>query len=701
MSSRRLAFPFRLPWHRAFLAAALPLALAGRQLWQLLQAPQEGEAPVAVSPWSLPLWALGAAAALLWLLWVLRFCRKGRVILDENALTVQHAGQTLVVPYAWIRSINLLRRAGYQWLRVEYEGGIVRLPHAMLPTGKAFDKLRRGLRHMARLTRQSTLMQATDSFVEVEDSLPAPASTTPPRRARLLLWLNAWLALTALLWWVALAWLPTAPSFDNAVRETLAQQSRQASPFGPQSLDAGLGPVCLALDDEPRPDGRSASPGGMAWHEDFIDEAARPQAQAQARQAGQTGAASAAGDGGAALPDSAAAPGRRLQQLRALADAGVLERTRINIPLNGALYPATRFRLSRQGWASSGWDSQPHCFELGWRHYLGLTGWHSETPDSNLERSYYAVRVRTGPSASQTPYWASHPAVQRAFADTLGRALRPEIRQIVLVREASGWAGQQTRGRAARSESGWKYWQRELEILYGKAQRQLLLAWIVLRGGGAPSQTEARQAIEKIHGAAAASADAQSCLHLPGHPDWPVDEELSAQPARYSVALYAQAERAPESRVVTRTLPYLQRLKELGVLHSERRSISARRGPQAGQMVEADVYELTPAMQPAQHRDYAWCLPLGEPKLDIIDLDIAPPSASYGLLPRFRYRLLRTYPHPPDWAQRSDLQARWPELRDALARGQFCEGEFTYDMARHETAGGGARCRWAYDAGAS
>ena len=212
---------------------------------------------------------------------------------------------------------------------------------------------------------------------------------------------------------------------------------------------------------------------------------------------------------------------------------------------------------------------------------------------------------------------------------------------------------------------------------------------------------EARQAIEKIHGAAAASADAQSCLHLPGHPDWPVDEELSAQPARYSVALYAQAERAPESRVVTRTLPYLQRLKELGVLHSERRSISARRGPQAGQMVEADVYELTPAMQPAQHRDYAWCLPLGEPKLDIIDLDIAPPSASYGLLPRFRYRLLRTYPHPPDWAQRSDLQARWPELRDALARGQFCEGEFTYDMARHETAGGGARCRWAYDAGAS
>ena len=61
-----------------------------------------------------------------------------------------------------------------------------------------------------------------------------------------------------------------------------------------------------------------------------------------------------------------------------------------------------------------------------------------------------------------------------------------------------------------------------------------------------------------------------------------MDEELSAQPARYSVALYAQTERAPESRVVTRTLPYLQRLKELGVLHSERRSISARRGPQAG-----------------------------------------------------------------------------------------------------------------------
>ena len=444
MSSRRLAFPFRLPWHRAFLAAALPLALAGRQLWQLLQAPQEGEAPVAVSPWSLPLWALGAAAALLWLLWVLRFCRKGRVILDENALTVQHAGQTLVVPYAWIRSINLLRRAGYQWLRVEYEGGIVRLPHAMLPTGKAFDKLRRGLRHMARLTRQSTLMQATDSFVEVEDSLPAPASTTPPRRARLLLWLNAWLALTALLWWVALAWLPTAPSFDNAVRETLAQQSRQASPFGPQSLDAGLGPVCLALDDEPRPDGRSASPGGMAWHEDFIDEAARPQAQAQARQAGQTGAASAAGDGGAALPDSAAAPGRRLQQLRALADAGVLERTRINIPLNGALYPATRFRLSRQGWASSGWDSQPHCFELGWRHYLGLTGWHSETPDSNLERSYYAVRVRTGPSASQTPYWASHPGPGAAARNP---ANRPRARSQRLGRPANARARRPLRKR--------------------------------------------------------------------------------------------------------------------------------------------------------------------------------------------------------------------------------------------------------------
>ena len=116
-----------------------------------------------VSPWSLPLWALGAAAALLWLLWVLRFCRQGRLVLDEEALTVRRAGLSVVVPYGCIRSINLLRRAGYQWLCVEYEGesknDVLRLPQVMLPTGKAFDKMRRNLRHMAKLARQSSLMQ--------------------------------------------------------------------------------------------------------------------------------------------------------------------------------------------------------------------------------------------------------------------------------------------------------------------------------------------------------------------------------------------------------------------------------------------------------------------------------------------------------------------------------------------------------------
>ena len=683
MSSRRLAYSFRLPWHRALLAVLLPLLLAARQLWLLMQPPQlaADEPVMTLSPWSLPLWALGTAAALLWLLWVMRFCRQGEIALDEEALTVQRAGRTLVVPYLCIRSISLLRRAGYQWLRLEHEEGLLRVPQAMLPTGKAFDKLRRTLRHMARRARQSSLIQGLDSGMAVSDEPPSVSGQTRHMKWRLLPWLSALAALTALLWWMALAWLPTAPSFDWAVREILAHNARGAAPFDPRPLLPGLEQSCLTLDELPAPDGRSVSASGMAWHEDFIDEAARPQAQ---------------------LPAPQPSSGRRLEQLRALADAGMLERTRIHMPISGVSYPATRFRLSRKGWESSGWGNPPECLSLGWRSYMGLSGWRDEQPDSNLERSYYVVNMHTALDARQLPYWAVQPAIQRAFADKLTQALLPESRQMILVREASGWAGMQLRERAARTESGWKYWQREARVLYGKLHRQALLGWNALLGKDAPGEAQIRQIIEKLHGASAPGADARHCLGLPAPPAWPVDEELPAQPPRYSVAVYAQqAAREPGSRVLTRTQPYLQRLAALGVLRSERRTITARHGPQSGQPVQADVYELAEALQSAQSPAQAGCLLLGQPHIDIVSLEIAPASAATSdLLPRFRYRLLLTYPSPPAWAQRHEWQAGWPELRDALERGQACEGEFAYDSARHEHGAGVSHCRWAFDVAA-
>ncbi|RRD55920.1 hypothetical protein EII20_13120 [Comamonadaceae bacterium OH2545_COT-014] len=633
-----------------------------------MQPPPADAGALAQAWWNQLFFVLLAALALAWLICLLLLCRHCRVVVDEHGVSVLAFGRRAdeAAPsydHAGMRSARTASFLGWRWLRIQHDRGVLRLARALFPSEDAFTEFSQAL------TAQARRVQAARG----DGARNRPAAPKPARRPgrwwRRISVAAGLTALAAALWWAAQAWLPSAASFDHAMRQVW--EARHPGRGAVAGFDGKGVPVCLSLAPRPGPYARSHHWEGLAWHEDYLDEAS-----------------------GAGAP----VPAVRRQQLEALAQAGLVERLPVSLLVNGVPSPATRYRLSSQGWAAQSWRRA--CFMLGVQRYLGVTGWQLVRPISNLNRHYYTVRARVGMHEADLPAWARHPAVQAAFPD-LPKLWQPREISLPLVRQWRGWTGPKSR-RSAAAVPVAQAWQERWQQAWAWVRARFHAMVHAVREGGhpMPEPAEIEHVVRAMHVASSSSADVQSCLYLPGHASsLPVDAVLHSGPApRYAVAVNLQKQNTEHDPVTRKTLPYLRQLEAAGVLvRGERRMVVAQRGRSKGRAFLADVYELAPAMRHAQHLSEAECLPLGKPTLEFVSVQMAPADSVHKLHPQFRYKLRVLYPTPPDWATRPDLQSAWPDLREALARGRECQGQFAYDLASSEAEAGGGWCRWAFD----
>lgn len=661
-----LDVPYRLSWPRAMLAA-LPVVMltAGVGWWLVGQPPPADAKALAQAWWNQLFWVLLIALALAWLLCLLLLCRHRRVVVDGRGVFVLAFGRQAdeAAPsyeHAGGRSVRTRSFLGWRWLRIHHDQGVLRLARTLFPSEHAFAQARRALIAQARR-------------VQAAGADGAGKRPTASRRGgrwwRRLSVAGALAALVSALWWAAQAWLPSAASFDHAMRQVW--EARHPGRGALAGFDGKGLPVCLPLAPRPGPYARSHHWEGLAWHEDYLDE---------------TG-----GDG-------AAEPAVRRQQLEALTQAGLVERQPVSLRVHGVPRPAMRYRLSSQGWAAQSWRRA--CFMLGVQRYLGVTGWQLVRPISNLNRHYYSVRARVGMHEADLPAWARHPAVQAAFPE-LPKLWQSREISLPLVRQWRGWTGPKSR-RATAAVPAAQAWQERWQQGWAWVSARFhAMAHAVRKGGHAsPEPAEIERVVRAMHGASSVSADTQNCLYLPGRASsMPVDAVLHSGPApRYAIAISLQKQNTEHDPVTRKTLPYLRQLEAAGVLvRGERRVVMAPHGRNKGQAFLAEVYELAPAMRHAQHPAEAACLPLGKPTLELVSLQVAPAGAADKLHPQFRYKLRVLYQAPPAWTTRPGLRSAWPDLREALARGRECQGQFAYDLARNEAKAGSGSCRWAFD----
>lgn len=699
-----VVFSYRLSAARVVAWGLPPLLLLGVLVWWLCRPGALADAPF-LRGVSLPLLSLALALCLLWGVWLLGLRRRGRLTLTDVGLQIEGGlgwrWRQALLPYGQIRGIHRRRTAGQPWLEVRHGRGVLALPQAMLAAPRDFELLRRALIEQVKAAhrRAKALNGKGDGIHADADpqaslaiaqaaalrALPPLPPYRPKRRAVAVLMTAGVLAW--LVFWAVRGLLPTAAGFEHAVRELIASErvlggSRHWDDAGEaERVQPALQKMCLQLDDFPAAQVRPSSArrldsSGMAWFEDHIDPAERPP------QLRESIAAMAAKRRNSA---------RRTEQLRALAQAGVLESEAVPVLWQGRAYQGTRYRMSVQGWAS-GWSRAPGCIAIGMRRFAGVSTWQVPKDDRYAALwGTHTVTYRTQVPQSERPEWTRHAQVQQEFGEQIHKAWADEDKQLALARSLTGWQTPEkmiydhARGQKSLSVHAQLAWQ-------ALRSRAMLLWWDVRYGQ--PDAGEIRQMLEYKYGADAPGASHVGCIPLPGGSGWMVDQTHKyGEP--YQAVIFAK-ERG-ENDPLRPSIAYLQKLVAAGILWVQREPVQVERGPQKGQLLPADVYRMGKVVPTTDSTSQRSCLPLGKPQAQLVALQVVPAGNSKSLEPRFRFRLQQTFPEPGSWARNPRLQAAWPELREAITRGRFCEGEFGYDLKKKDSFGGASSCFWGVD----
>lgn len=716
----QLEFTYRLPRPLAVLGALPLLAPSAALLWRLTQT---GGA-TGDEMGGLCGFALMAALAAAWLLFLLRLRASGPVQLDERGLHLppmlwplaRQAHPTLL-PHGNVLSLREAGQGFFRHLRVHHTRGTLRLMRLMLPSESDFDLLRRALAAQAKAARLRYVVPTAIA------QRPAPRA-----RWRVLRYGLLWAALVVCIALGALLWLPLPVSLAHAARMAWEQKNAQSLASSAAFSEADRRTICLApqpvsFSDKHGKHTAEGRPGDMSWQEDFADP---PAAAAAAKDSASSPASSRPAFESEALA-------RRRQQLNALAQAGLLERQILALPAHAdtAEPPAspesppakprkvTRYRLSSQGWAAQTASPAALCFALGQVQSAGL-GVITPVADKRLGgpslaaqlrqwlpggladfiqplmTASYLLQVRMGVPDEQLPDWARHPELRAAFPDW--PAL---VRQEQLVPVTWHWSGWQVPDRPRGQAHDFE---RALE--HARSAARALLEAIGLKplwpGPGAqlpaaalPDEQQVRQhLIERYNPHSPMPYTRPACLPLPGGSRLPVDQKINRYSGPYAVAMLLNKPRRADSPEQKHTLPYLRMLEKAQVLTHERGPVALTtfNGQPTGEQAEADIYRLAPALQASADPDNPGCLRLGETTLEIVKLEIA---ADPYQGPQFRFRLRQRIEQPPAWASAA-LQENWPDLRQALARGLACHGQFAYDAAEDDSSSGSATCDWAF-----
>ncbi len=455
---------------------------------------------------------------------------------------------------------------------------------------------------------------------------------------------------------------PNEKNFDVVMRQQWDKQF--AAIPGYRSAGVGRPSLCVSLPSYPQPDSRSKSQNAMAWHLDFYRDAP----------------ASVQRD-------------KQLEQFDALVKAGFLERSEDVVAVAEESRPVNRYRLTEQGWAATGDGRHGNCFVYGETKYLGIRSFEAKVADSTSGLDMYLVKARTGISGEgELAPWARDPAVQAAFPE-IGKALAGQEFPAMLVRGRGKWVDYQSlmREQAARNNP-------ELAPLPPaemSAEAQKMRD--ELRVLPPVTVEEVKALLRKSHGDGNADAWPYGCLYLPGAGKLPVDRNLSRSGGgAYKVAIYTNKPRTAYDQVVKRTVPYIDKLEQLGILVKRSQSLQGE-GKDASTLFDANVYELIPALQPFASQRNPGCLSMGVATVDFVDVQILNKDLESGPETSVSYKLRIRYKTPPAWTSEPLLTAGWSDMRGAVQRGRACNGQFAFDRKSRTLYGGAGSCWWAYD----
>lgn len=453
---------------------------------------------------------------------------------------------------------------------------------------------------------------------------------------------------------------PTEENFDLVLRELWDKQQGT----GGRTFGEGRPKLCIATPMYPAPDARSKSQNALAWHMDFFRD----------------------------LPP---APARQTQllQLDALAKVGLLEKTQ-HVVVNGTeSREVDRYRLSDKGWASSSGGRNDACFAYGETRYLGIKSFEPKVMDSKSGLDIYLVKGKTGLSSqNEIEAWARDPQIQAAFPE-IGKRLAGEEFGALLVRGRGKWVDYQTLLREQAVRSNPEMAQLPPMELSTEAKREMEM----LGSLPAPTVEEVKKLLRTANHDGEVDAFPSSCLYLPGQSQLPVDKDLSRRrPNQYAVAIFTNKTRTPYDQVAKKTIPYIERLEQLGVLVKRTQQVQGE-GKDAATLFEANVYELPAVLQTYATMLSPSCLSLGAATVEFVDVQVTDKNLQGLPESSFRYKLKVLYKNPPVWAKEPVLASQWDDLRGALERGKACSGQFGFDRKTRTSYGGAGSCWWAYD----
>jgi hypothetical protein len=455
---------------------------------------------------------------------------------------------------------------------------------------------------------------------------------------------------------------PTEKNFDAVMRQQWDKQF--AAIPGYRSAGAVRPKLCVTLPSYPEADSRSKSHGAMAWHMDFYRDTP---ANAQRN--------------------------KQLEKFDALAKAGFLERTEEVLQVNAESRPVNRYRLTDKGWAATGDGSRGDCFIYGETQYLGIKSFEAKVADSTSGLDMYLVKAKTGVlGANELAPWARDPAVQAAFPE-IGKALEGQDFSAMLVRGRGKWVDYQSlmREQALRSNP-------ELAPLPpAELSAEAKKVRDELNALAPPTIDEVKALLRKSHGDGDPDAWPNGCLYLPGAGKLRVDKDLSrGSGGAYAIAIYTSKPRTPYDQVAQRTIPYIDKLEQLGVLVKHSQSVQGE-GKDASVLFEASIYELMPALQPFASQKNPGCLSMGVATVDFVDVQILNKSSDDFPETSVNYKLRISYTTPPAWTKEPLLLAGWSDMRGAVQRGRACNGKFGFDRKNRTLSGGSGSCWWAYE----
>lgn len=350
-----------------------------------------------------------------------------------------------------------------------------------------------------------------------------------------------------------------------------------------------------------------------------------------------------------------------LKQIKALFNAGILVRQDIG----GGI---TRYSLSEDGWKISNYSHKSFCLVYGKASYLGMKQF-------RYNKGFVGIDISYGlPNKDSLYGWAKNESIIKLF---------PEIKN---------------------SLDGIKksyFFRRENLVWVSGRQKSPLLRSVILdllsifRN---PTPTlPSNEEVERL----ATTAWDQTGNGWPGHylelppaEKFPVDYHGVLSKTGYKVYVYKDPSISKYRNVYSKTLPYLLQLEELGVLQKEVVRGMLTFGERAGEDADAYEFKLTDFYKDKVDPSYPNKFRLGPPTIDLISTESVVYDASIEPILLIHAKFRMTYRKAPAWIAQSGLMDKWPELKNAITKGNACIMLYRYNLVSHKFEGGGSGSCW-------